>query len=102
MWPCKIYKYSGYGSEDLIFAPGETILGALPENDYLYSSGASFATAYVIGAATLVISEYNDINSNDSAQILKISKKSITNDSPDTHDIIDAKKGLEKAKVMEK
>ncbi|MEC0273166.1 S8 family peptidase [Peribacillus frigoritolerans] len=97
----KIYEYSGYGSEDLIYAPGETILGSLPENDYLYSSGASFATAYVTGVAALVISEFEDISSNDLAQILKISKKSVTNANADTYDIIDSKKALDKAKVME-
>ncbi|WP_057913030.1 S8 family serine peptidase [Peribacillus muralis] len=76
----------------------ENILGALPENDYLYSSGASFATAYVTGVAALVLSEFEDISSNDLAEILKISKKPLTNASSDIY----AKKALEKAKVRGK
>lgn len=98
----EMYRFSGYGLENAVAAPGKDILGMLPEGDYLYSDGTSFATAYVTGIAALVKSQYIDISSADLAKILRISKKSVEKElnNPSSNEIIDAKIALEKASLL--
>jgi thermitase len=45
-----------------VAAPGLNIFSTLPDNDYGYKHGTSFATAYVSGLAALLFSEVTDIN----------------------------------------
>lgn len=73
----ELYKFSGYGTEKLVLAPGEAILGMLPEGDYLYSDGTSFATAYVTGIASLMKSIYLDITVEEVAEILSSNNENI-------------------------
>jgi subtilisin family serine protease len=68
----KIYQFSGYGLENMVFAPGKDILGMLPGGDYLYSDGTSLATAYITGIAALIKSYRVDIIATDLGKILKL------------------------------
>jgi subtilisin family serine protease len=53
----KLADYSNYNSELVhIAAPGSSILSTSPNNDYRTLSGTSMATAYVSGAAALLLS----------------------------------------------
>lgn len=66
-------------NQDLIAAPGKDILGMLPEGDYLYADGTSFATAYVTGIAALAKSKFMESSSVDIAKALKNGQNSIEN-----------------------
>jgi subtilisin family serine protease len=58
--------YSKYGAEavDLV-APGDGILSTLPDGKYGYMSGTSIATAFVSGAAALLLSLHPDLSPED-------------------------------------
>ena len=45
-----------------VAAPGFYIYSTLPDNNYGYKHGTSFATAYVSGLAALLFSEVTDTN----------------------------------------
>ncbi|MGM9977176.1 MAG: S8 family serine peptidase [Clostridium sp.] len=94
----EMYEFSGYGTSNLVAAPGKDVLGMLPEGDYLYSDGTSFATAYVTGIAALVKSTYKDISSEDLAKIIRTSQRSIydNTNSKMENKIVDAKLAIEK------
>lgn len=94
-----LYEFSGYGTKDIVIAPGEGIVGMLPEGDYLFSNGTSFATAYVSGIAGLIKSIYFDITTEELSNILKTSNnQDFLINSVDTG-LIDAKIALQKAEL---
>ncbi len=54
----EVLSSSNYGTETVdIAAPGQTILSCLPNNSYGLMTGTSQATAFVTGAAVLVIAD---------------------------------------------
>lgn len=52
--------FSGYGSYVDLCAPGEDIVGVLPQNQFAVASGTSFSAALVSGAAALVTARFGD------------------------------------------
>ena len=54
---------SNYGDWVDVAAPGYDIYSTLPDNDYGYKTGTSFATAYVSGMAALLFNVVTDTNS---------------------------------------
>lgn len=89
----ELEEYSGYGG-DLVSAPGVNIYGVLPNGEYTFSNGTSFATAYVTGIAALAKSIDPNIKSDDLVKILRESKKTLSRND-NTLEIIDTKKVLE-------
>jgi cell wall-associated protease len=64
-------SFSNYGSMDVdLFAPGDSIYVAYPDNKYLFNSGTSLASAITSGVAALIFSYYPHLNANDVKQIL--------------------------------
>jgi cell wall-associated protease len=64
-------SFSNYGTIDVdIFAPGDSIYVAYPDNKYLFNSGTSLASAITSGVAALIFSYYPHLNANDVKQIL--------------------------------
>ena len=55
---------SNFGDWVDVAAPGVNIYSTLPDNNYGYKSGTSFATAYVSGLAALLFSVVTDRNGN--------------------------------------
>jgi thermitase len=55
---------SNYGDWVSVAAPGFDIYSTLPDDDYGYKSGTSFATAYISGLAALLFNEVTDTNGN--------------------------------------
>jgi thermitase len=56
---------SNFGDWVDVIAPGLNIYSTLPDNDYGYKSGTSFACAYVSGIGALLFDIVTDTNSND-------------------------------------
>lgn len=57
--------FSNYGPKSVdVAAPGEGIMSTLPNNRYGQSSGTSMSTAFVTGEAALLLSKYQDLDSN--------------------------------------
>jgi thermitase len=56
---------SNFGDWVDVTAPGLNIYSTLPDNDYGYKSGTSFACAYVSGIGALLFDIVTDTNSND-------------------------------------
>lgn len=71
------YEFSGYNKETAVAAPGEQILGILPEGDLIFSDGSSYATAYVTGVSALIKSQYPNLSAEEIANILKVSQKQV-------------------------
>jgi cell wall-associated protease len=64
-------SFSNYDSIDVdLFAPGDSIYVAYPDNKYLFNSGTSLASAITSGVAALIFSYYPHLNANDVKQIL--------------------------------
>jgi cell wall-associated protease len=64
-------SFSNYGTIDVdLFAPGDSIYVAYPDNKYLFNSGTSLASAITSGVAALIFSYYPHLNANDVKQIL--------------------------------
>lgn len=62
----QVLASSNYGVETVdIAAPGQNILSCLPNNSYGYMTGTSQATAFVTGAAALVMAHKNSFNAED-------------------------------------
>lgn len=60
----EVLSSSNYGVETVdIAAPGQNILSCLPGNSYGYMTGTSQATAFVSGAAALVMAKKQDFKS---------------------------------------
>lgn len=58
----EVLASSNYGTETVdIAAPGQNILSTLPGNSYGYMTGTSQATAFVTGAAVLVMAKKNNL-----------------------------------------
>ncbi len=55
---------SNYGDWVAVAAPGFNIYSTLPDDNYGYRSGTSFATAYISGLAALLFNEVTDTNGN--------------------------------------
>ncbi len=55
---------SNYGGWVDLAAPGFDIYSTLPDNEYGYKSGTSFATAYVSGLAAILFDTLSDANGN--------------------------------------
>jgi thermitase len=55
---------SNYGAWVEVAAPGFDIYSTLPENEYGYKTGTSFATAYVSGLAAILFDTLTDTNGN--------------------------------------
>jgi thermitase len=55
---------SNYGAWVDVAAPGYDIYSTLPENEYGYKTGTSFATAYVSGLAAILFDTLSDTNGN--------------------------------------
>jgi len=58
----KLAPLSNYGDWVDVAAPGYNIYSTLPDNDYGYKTGTSFATAYVSGIAALLFNVVTDTN----------------------------------------
>ncbi|GIL18643.1 MAG: hypothetical protein BroJett040_23940 [Oligoflexia bacterium] len=59
----QVLASSNYGTETVdIAAPGQNILSTLPNNSYGYMTGTSQATAFVTGAAVLVMAHKDSVN----------------------------------------
>ena len=59
----EVLPSSNYGTETVdIAAPGQNILSTLPNSAYGYMTGTSQATAFVTGAAVLVMAHHRDFN----------------------------------------
>ncbi|GGG94756.1 peptidase S8 [Polaribacter pacificus] len=57
-----VSSYSNYGNKHVdVFAPGENLYVAFPNNKYKYDSGTSLSSATVAGVAALVYSYYPDL-----------------------------------------
>lgn len=56
---------SNFGDWVDVIAPGLNIYSTLPDNDYGYKSGTSFACAYVSGIGALLFDIVTDANNND-------------------------------------
>ncbi len=56
---------SNFGDWVDVIAPGLNTYSTLPDNDYGYKSGTSFACAYVSGIGALLFDVVTDVNSND-------------------------------------
>jgi cell wall-associated protease len=57
-----VSKFSNYGKETVdLFAPGEDIYVAYPENEYKYNSGTSLAAPMVSGTAALIWLYYPEL-----------------------------------------
>ena len=56
---------SNFGDWVDVIAPGLNIYSTLPDNDYGYKSGTSFACAYVSGIGALLFDVVTDANGND-------------------------------------
>jgi thermitase len=62
----EVLPSSNYGIETVdIAAPGQNILSTLPNNSYGYMTGTSQATAFVTGAAVLVMAHKEQFNPED-------------------------------------
>lgn len=62
----QVLASSNYGTETVdIAAPGQNILSSLPGNSYGYMTGTSQATAFVSGAATLVMAHKQSFKAED-------------------------------------
>lgn len=62
----QVLASSNYGTETVdIAAPGQNILSCLPGNAYGYMTGTSQATAFVTGAATLVMAHKQSFKAED-------------------------------------
>jgi subtilisin family serine protease len=62
----QVLSSSNYGVETVdIAAPGQNILSCLPGSNYGYMTGTSQATAFVSGAAALVIADKHDFKAED-------------------------------------
>lgn len=58
----EVLASSNYGTETVdLAAPGQNILSTLPGNSYGYMTGTSQATAFVTGAAVLVMAKKNNL-----------------------------------------
>lgn len=53
-------SFSNYGSKVDLMAPGVNIMSTIPESNYYFASGNSFAAPFVTGIAALIKSEYKD------------------------------------------
>jgi thermitase len=62
----EVLSSSNYGTETVdIAAPGQNILSTLPNNSYGYMTGTSQATAFVTGAAVLVMAHKEQFQAED-------------------------------------
>lgn len=62
----EVLSSSNYGTETVdIAAPGQNILSTLPNSSYGYMTGTSQATAFVTGAAVLVMAHRDQISAED-------------------------------------
>ncbi|WP_088840625.1 S8 family serine peptidase [Listeria sp. ILCC797] len=67
----EISELSGFGKEDMIFAPGGNILALDPNGEEIYVDGASFATAYISGVCALLKAKYPNMTTQQLAKILR-------------------------------
>lgn len=59
----QVLSTSNYGEKTVdIAAPGQNIISTLPDNTYGYLTGTSQATAFVSGAAVLIMAHHRDFN----------------------------------------
>ncbi len=77
----QLYELSGFGYSEAVYAPGKDILGTIPEGEFLYSDGTSFATAYVTGIAALIKSYRPEITVENLAYTLKSSNNNAKDNS---------------------
>lgn len=73
----ELYEFSGYGSLADVAAPGCDVIGMYPDSEFSFSTGSSYAVAYVTGIAALIKSVNSDLNSAEIAEILKMGVKEI-------------------------
>ncbi|WP_117161284.1 S8 family serine peptidase [Paraliobacillus sp. X-1268] len=69
--------YSGYGLEDMIYAPGVDVIGLVLDSDFTKLSGTSFATAYVSGVAGLLKSYNYELSAKQIKDIILLSSEEI-------------------------
>lgn len=67
----ELADFTTYGDKITLSAPGKSILGAVPENQYETKSGTSASAAYVSGAAALMLSQNRELNVYEMKQILQ-------------------------------
>lgn len=70
-------KYTNYGKEVHVAAPGVDIYSCMPDGEYSYLSGTSSAAAYVTGIAALVKSCNPDLTCTEISNILQIGVKTL-------------------------
>ncbi len=59
----QVLSTSNYGEKTVdLAAPGQNIISTLPDNNYGYLTGTSQATAFVTGAAVLIMAHHRDFN----------------------------------------
>ncbi len=67
----EVLPSSNYGVETVdIAAPGQNILSTLPNSAYGYMTGTSQATAFVTGAAVLVMAHYPDFSAEEAKKYI--------------------------------
>lgn len=67
----EVLASSNYGVETVdIAAPGQNILSTLPNSAYGYMTGTSQATAFVTGAAVLVMSHHRDFSAEEAKKYI--------------------------------
>jgi subtilisin family serine protease len=66
-----VYTYSNYGDKHVdVFAPGERLYVALPNNKYKYVSGTSLSSSLTAGVAALLYSYYPNLTVSQVKQII--------------------------------
>ena len=60
----ELYEFSGYGDGVDIYAPGESIIGLLTddENDTVFADGSSISTAFVTGVAAILMGQDKNLS----------------------------------------
>ena len=64
------FETSNYGKSVNIFAPGQNILSAAPNNEFAMNSGTSMAAPIISSIAAVVVSYFPDVDSKKIKQIL--------------------------------
>ncbi len=92
----RLSKFSSYGKEVDLAAPGEDVLSTLPANTYQKLSGTSMSAAYTTGVAALLKSYKPNASSSDIVNALKtnVTKSSGLEGKVNSKGIIDAYQAL--------
>ncbi len=84
-------SFSNYGKENVdLFAPGVSILSAMPDNDYQPNSGTSMASPVVAGVSALLLSYFPDLKASEIKNILmqSVSKVDLEVQKPGSEEMV--------------